>query len=85
MPLRSYPNYVSVVMAVRNGLPWIESQIQSIAAQELACPWELVVSDNGSTDGTIEAVRSLAASLPQLVVVDAHEKPGKQLGAALQE
>jgi len=78
MTERAFPGFVSVVMAVRNGLPWIEDQIKSIAAQELSCPWELVVSDNGSTDRTIEAVQSLAASLPRLVVVNAHEKPGKQ-------
>lgn len=78
MNMRAYPSSVSIVMAVRNGLPWIEDQIKSIATQQLSCSWELVVADNGSIDATIETVQSLAASLPRLVLLDAREKPGKQ-------
>lgn len=49
---------VSVLMAVRNGMPYLPRTIESILAQELA-DFELLVVDDGSTDGTGECVGGL--------------------------
>ncbi|MCU1449800.1 MAG: glycosyl transferase family 2 [Acidimicrobiales bacterium] len=66
---------VSVVLAVRNGARTIDAQLAALAAQEDGSPWELVVSDNGSTDGTPECVERWADRLP-VRVVDASRRPG---------
>jgi len=50
---------VSVLMAVRNGAPWVREAVESVLAQT-AGDLELIVIDDGSTDATLallEAVR----------------------------
>jgi N-acetylglucosaminyl-diphospho-decaprenol L-rhamnosyltransferase len=42
---------VSVVVVTYNALPWLERCLDSVA------PYETIVVDNGSTDGTVELVR----------------------------
>lgn len=54
---------LSVVMATFNGEPWIDDQLRSIATQTRR-PEELIVSDDGSTDLTVEKVRAFSASAP---------------------
>jgi rhamnosyltransferase len=51
-PESSLPR-VLVLLAVRNGLPWIQDQIDSILSQQ-GVVVSLVVSDDASTDGTFE-------------------------------
>lgn len=48
-------------MSVRNGLPYLESAIESIRAQTFT-GWEFVIVDNASTDGTVEAIERIARS-----------------------
>ena len=43
---------ISVVVPVRNGMPWLEHQLLALSTQEVAADWEVVVADNGSEDGT---------------------------------
>ena len=56
------PN-VSVCMPVRNGMPHIRYSIESVIHQTFL-DWELIICDNGSTDGSLEMARELAASHP---------------------
>lgn len=67
---------VSVVLPVRDGREVIGTQIASLAQQTTDLAWELVVADNGSTDGTANEVRRWESSLPSLVVVDASRRSG---------
>ena len=67
---------ISVVVPVRNGMPWIEEQIRALAAQRCDEPWEVVIADNGSTDGTLEFARDWSASHDHFLVVDASGLPG---------
>ncbi len=53
----------SVVMATYNGAEFLETQLESIRAQTRA-PGELVVSDDGSDDGTVEIVERFARDVP---------------------
>ncbi|GAB4361083.1 MAG: hypothetical protein Fur0042_30580 [Cyanophyceae cyanobacterium] len=52
---------VSVIIPVYNGAATIGETIASVRSQTLT-DWELIVVDDGSTDGTAAAVRDLAAT-----------------------
>ena len=49
---------ISVLIPVYNGITYIVQAVESVLAQECH-DWELVISDNGSTDGTRDYLRSL--------------------------
>jgi Glycosyl transferase family 2 len=57
------PNRISIAMAVYNGERFIREQLDSFVRQT-RLPDELVVSDDGSTDRTLDLVRTFAATAP---------------------
>lgn len=57
---------ISVCIATYNGAAYIGEQLRSIACQ-LSADDEIVISDDGSTDGTLDVVKSLG--LPQIHIV----------------
>jgi glycosyltransferase involved in cell wall biosynthesis len=65
-----WPGHVSVVVPVRDGANVIEAQLAALSQQDYTGEWELVVSDNGSTDGTPGIVDGWAPKFPALRVVD---------------
>lgn len=66
---------VSVALCTHNGAAYVGEQLRSILGQSLP-PAEIVVSDDASTDGTLELVRSVLdgalAANPRLSVVVLH-------------
>ncbi len=54
---------ISIVMTVYNGERYLEAQLQSLARQTLL-PDELLIGDDGSTDGTETMIRQMAGKLP---------------------
>jgi len=75
---------VTVVLATHNGSPWISDQLAAITSQNLVMPFEVVVSDNGSTDDTIERCRAFVdLAEPQTRIVDAGERPGQSFAQRL--
>ena len=52
----------SVVIPVRNRERTIRDAIRSVLEQETSFPFNLIVVDNGSTDGTTEAIREFASN-----------------------
>jgi glycosyltransferase involved in cell wall biosynthesis len=70
------PALVSVILPVRNEEAHLAQQLRALAGQTYAGPWELVVVDNGSTDGSIAIVEAWRERFPALRVVDASAKPG---------
>ena len=54
---------VSVAMCTYNGAAFVEAQLESILSQT-RCPDEIIISDDGSTDVTIEIVNKIAAKYP---------------------
>lgn len=71
---------VSVIVCVLNGESFIRRQLDALGRQEDAPGFEVVVADNGSTDGTVEVVRRWAAertAVPLSVrIVDASGRRG---------
>lgn len=63
---------ISVVMPVYNGLPYIQSAIESILKQTVDL--ELIISDDASQDGTVELLKSL--SDPRIKVMTNTENIG---------
>lgn len=66
-PLPASPR-IAVAMCTYNGAAYVREQLESIAAQS-RLPDEVVVVDDGSTDGTVESVRSFAETAPVAVRV----------------
>jgi glycosyltransferase involved in cell wall biosynthesis len=64
------PIELSVVIPCFNAEGTIATQLEALAAQKWDKPWEVVVSDNGATDRSIDVVRSFEGRVPNLRVVD---------------
>lgn len=68
--------HISVAMATYNGERYLEEQLRSIAAQHLL-PAELVVSDDGSTDTTLEILSAFARHAPfPIRILPRHDRLG---------
>ena len=70
-------NYLSVAMCTYNGGRYLSEQLESIALQS-SLPGELVICDDGSTDGSIDIIKSFARNAPFKVRLTINTK---QLGA----
>jgi glycosyltransferase involved in cell wall biosynthesis len=56
---------ISIVTPVWNGLPYIKECVDSVLSQDFQ-DWELIISDNGSTDGTRDYLDTLVDSRIQV-------------------
>lgn len=66
---------IVILLAAFNGAEHIREQLESFGAQSHR-NWELIVSDDGSTDRTIEIVRDFEHSVPQRVELIAGPQKG---------
>src|SRR2546421_610268 len=62
------PGRVSVILPTYDRLPLLREAVESVRAQTWA-DWELVVIDDGSTDGTAEYLTELASVDPRVRVL----------------
>lgn len=69
---------VSVVIPCHNAAEVLPVQLASLAAQECDLRWEVVVVDDGSTDGTAAVAHRYARRLPDLTIV----RQARRRGAA---
>ncbi|MDQ3777805.1 MAG: glycosyltransferase family 2 protein [Actinomycetota bacterium] len=67
---------LSVVIPCLNAAETIGVQLEALSAQEWSRPWEVVVADNGSSDGSTAVVERFRGRLPHLRIVDAARKRG---------
>jgi glycosyltransferase involved in cell wall biosynthesis len=59
--------HVSLILCVKNGMPYLPEAIASVAAQTYRS-FELVVQDAGSTDGSLDVLRT-AEGVPEVHIV----------------
>ncbi|MEO5664388.1 MAG: glycosyltransferase [Nocardioides sp.] len=68
---------MSVVICVRDGAHVIGAQLEALREQMTEVAWEVVVADNGSTDGTAGMVREAIHGFPvPLRLIDASSRAG---------
>ncbi|WP_337060152.1 glycosyltransferase family 2 protein [Kineococcus sp. G2] len=70
------PVRISVVIATYQAAHTLVEQFAALARQESRLTWEVLVCDNGSTDGTRELVEAWTGRLPRLRWVDASARRG---------
>jgi GT2 family glycosyltransferase len=76
---------ISVVIPCFNAAHTLDDQLQALEGQTKQ-PWEVIVADNGSTDGSREVANYYASKLPNFKLVDASNRQGaahaRNVGAA---
>jgi GT2 family glycosyltransferase len=68
---------LSIVIACRNEAALLPTQLAALAAQDWAGWWEVIVADNGSTDGTPHVAGGWAGRISNLRIVNADERRGQ--------
>lgn len=86
MLLPSRAPAVSVVVPVLNAGPLVREQLLALQGQRFAQTWEIILVDNGCTDGCLDGLAGDEAG-PLVRVVDARDRPGaahaRNVGARL--
>jgi glycosyltransferase involved in cell wall biosynthesis len=67
---------VSVVIPCLNAAETIGVQLEALANQQWSQAWEVIISDNGSTDNTVSIVEQYQTRIPNLRIVDASNRKG---------
>jgi glycosyltransferase involved in cell wall biosynthesis len=67
---------ISVVIPVFNNADYVGSQLEAVCQQEVDGEVEVIVADNGSSDGSVAVARRWAADDPRIRVVDASARRG---------
>lgn len=77
---------LSVVIAAYNAAETLGAELEALAVQRAPFTWEVVISDNGSTDETTEVAHAFLGRVPRLVIVDSSQLRGpggaRNIGAA---
>jgi len=68
---------LSVIIPCYNGAKTIGMQLEALANQTWDEDWEIIVSDNGSTDNSVSVVNAYRTRLSNLRIVDASRKQGQ--------
>ena len=67
---------LSVIIPLFNDADYIAVQLDALSKQNWSEPWELIVSDNGSTDESLKVVERYRNVLPNLRIVDSSDMRG---------
>ena len=65
---------VTICLCTYNGAPYLTEQLASLASQR-RLPDEVVISDDGSRDGTLDLLERWAASAPTRVLIERRADP----------
>lgn len=67
---------VTVIMPNYNGESTIAQQMNALAHQNWQPDWEFIMADNGSTDRSVEIVKSYADRIPNLQILNVYSGEG---------
>jgi glycosyltransferase involved in cell wall biosynthesis len=67
---------LSLIVCTRNRQRYLAGFFGAVAAMRCAHPWEFIIVDNGSTDGTTQALPSFAAGLDVPTTIVSEPRPG---------
>jgi glycosyltransferase involved in cell wall biosynthesis len=70
------PEHLTVVIPVLDQAALLDEQLRAIAAQKLSLPFDVIVADNGSRDGTAAVIARWADRDPRFRGIDASRRPG---------
>jgi len=75
----------SIIIPTKNGATYLENVLQMIYAQAYEHPFEVIVIDSGSTDGTLDIVERYPVKLIEIRPEDFGHGKTRNLGAELAE
>ena len=67
---------LSVIIPCFNGAATLAEQLDALSKQEWSESWELILSDNGSTDNSVEIAQSYKDKFDSFKIIDASERRG---------
>jgi glycosyltransferase involved in cell wall biosynthesis len=70
------PIDLSIVIPAFNAAETLDQQLEALLTQEWSGRWEVLVANNGSTDGTTQVVERLARLDPRVRLIDASASSG---------
>lgn len=76
VPTGAFPKLLSVVIPVYNAADYLGDQLSALSQQRYGGDWEVVLADNGSTDGSLRVASAWKGSVPSLRIVDASDRRG---------
>ncbi len=62
---------ISIIMPCLNEEAFIRDQLEALEAQRCKSSWELLVAENGCSDGSMEIVREYHSRIPHARIIDA--------------
>ena len=65
---------LSVIIPCLNGEATLSTQLEALSAQQWSEPWELIISDNGSTDNSMEIARKYKERFHDFRIIDSSDK-----------
>ncbi len=73
--------YASVIILVKNGLPYIKECLDAVFCQDVPWPFEVVVIDSGSQDGSLDVIKRTPARLINIPPEEFNHGRTRNLGA----
>ena len=67
---------VSIIIPVKTAESTLPGQLEALAAQDYSGEYEVIVADNGSSDGTIRVAENFTSAFSSFKVVDARDRRG---------
>jgi len=76
---------VAIVIPVYNGAKWIANAVRSALSQQLPEPFQVIVRDDGSTDGTQTVLRAISGILRDTRLTVIHDTNAGGIAASFQK